>query len=378
MPILCGVSPRSLDAAHDAALVAAVALADRTGLGPVQPLDVVAGDPADGLGRAADEHGADLLVTTADDGVDRLAAQAIVPLLVVRDAAPFLAWAAGRAPLRVVLGWDDTSTTAAAVEVVASLRRAGPVDVEVVHVYFPDEAAGRYGLRVESLVEASPELEALLRRDITHQLGELPGDGAVTILPLRGLGRTSDHVLAHAEAVGADLIVVGNHHRGGLRRLSSVATHVLAEASTSVLLVPRRPGLAVELAPPLHTVVVATDGSAFGNRAIGYAYRLVPEGGEVHLVRVVRPDDVTAHGELVDQLLRLHPSSRPRTRTVAHVVRDDDPVHGIATTAERVGADVVCIASHGRTGIARLLGGSVTDRLLHVCRRPVLVVHPVE
>jgi nucleotide-binding universal stress UspA family protein len=39
---------------------------------------------------------------------------------------------------------------------------------------------------------------------------------------------------------------------------------------------------------------------------------------------------------------------------------------------------VVCIASHGRAGISRALIGSVTDRLLHMCRRPVLVLHPVE
>jgi len=352
MSILCAVLSRAPGGAPDPALEAARAIAGRVGLDPPR-------------------------VVTSEAALERLAHDATEPLLVVRDPAPFLAWGQGRGPLRAVLGWDDTATTAAALEPLVTLRRAGPVDVEVVHVYYPDEVAARYGLHVESLVEPSPRLEALLRRDVAHQLGELPGDGALAITPAIGLGRIGDHLLERAEASAADLVVVGNHHRGGLRRLSSVAARVLADARTSLLLVPLRPDAALDHAPRFETAVVATDGSAFANRAIPYAYRLIPGCGEVHLIRVVGSDEQVDDHTLIEGLLRLRPSGRPDTRTVAHVVRDGDPAHAIATTAERVGADVVCIASHGRAGVLRVLIGSVTDRLLHLCRRPVLL-HPVE
>jgi nucleotide-binding universal stress UspA family protein len=36
----------------------------------------------------------------------------------------------------------------------------------------------------------------------------------------------------------------------------------------------------------------------------------------------------------------------------------------------------VCIASHGRTGLTRALMGSVADKLLRACRRPVLILRP--
>jgi nucleotide-binding universal stress UspA family protein len=127
----------------------------------------------------------------------------------------------------------------------------------------------------------------------------------------------------------------------------------------------------------LQIAVVATDGSAFANHAVPYAYRLVPENGEVHLVRVVGAGEDVDDRALLDDLMTLRPRARA-TRTFPHVVRDRDPAHGIAIAAEQVGADVVCIASHGRAGITRAVIGSVTDRLLHVCRRPVLVVHPVD
>lgn len=293
------------------------------------------------------------------------------PLLVVRDARRL----ARQGPLRAVLGWDDTATSGAALDFVVAMRRHAPVDLEVVNVYFPDDAARRYGVKVESMVDRSPALEALLRRDLEHDVGVVPGHGDVRFTTLRALGRIADPLFEHVESVGADLIVVGTHHRAGLRRLSSVAAHVLGESSVAALLVPLRPEASLQRAPEFKTAAVATDGSAFANRAIPYAYRMIPPKGEVHLIRVVERHADIDDRALVEELERLCPPDR---HSFVHVVRDQDPAHAIATTAERVGADVVCISSHCRTGLSKLLSGSVTDRLLHVCRRPVLVVHTVE
>jgi nucleotide-binding universal stress UspA family protein len=59
-----------------------------------------------------------------------------------------------------------------------------------------------------------------------------------------------------------------------------------------------------------------------------------------------------------------------------HVVRGDDAAAALAQCAARFGVDVICIASHGRSGITRALVGSVADRLLRATRRPVLVLRP--
>lgn len=345
---------------------------------------------------AAPTHGGDIAAITADAIASRLAdphllvASAYTPnltdvvrasgstVLIVRDPEPFVAWSRGEARLRVVLGWDDTMTTAAAVAQIVALRRAGPVDVEVVHVYFPDEAGRRYGVHVDSMVDPSPRLEALLRRDIAHQLEGLAGEGELVITPHLGIGRIADVLMEHAERTGAHLLAVGDHHRGGLRRLSSVASHVVADACTSLLVAPRAGSPAVDVAPPFRVALAATDGSAFANRAIGYAFRLVPDDGEIHLVRVVAADTTFDHETAVAALRAARPAARHAVRFVIHIVRDADAARGIATVAEQVGADVVCVASHARAGITRALFGSVTDRILHVCRRPVLVIHPSE
>jgi len=54
-----------------------------------------------------------------------------------------------------------------------------------------------------------------------------------------------------------------------------------------------------------------------------------------------------------------------------------EPAAAITAAAERLDADVVCIAPHGRGTFERLGLGSVAERVVMSCQRPVLVVHPV-
>ncbi|MDM0022566.1 universal stress protein [Variovorax saccharolyticus] len=56
-------------------------------------------------------------------------------------------------------------------------------------------------------------------------------------------------------------------------------------------------------------------------------------------------------------------------------VIDGHVVHeGIVDTAIAIGADLIVMGSHGRTGIEKLLLGSVTQRVLQDAKCPVLVV----
>jgi len=364
MSILCLLDPGQ----PDGTLATATALARRLGV----PAEVITA--TDEAANRRERPGApELIVLPPKHAHPR----APVPLLVARDPRPFEAWASGSRPLRVLIGWADDTASEAALATVVTWRRAGPVDVVLAYVYYPDEAAARYGVHAASMVEPTPALEQLIVRDIAHRVGELPGTGEVAIVPKLGLGRLADHLMELADAREVDVIAAGHHHHGGLRRLSSVAERVVGDARQSVLLAPITPEAPLAEHPQVRVVVAATDGSPLGNHAVPYAYALAPEGGEVHLVNVIgrhaSVDDAARTAELL-ALGRGH----ERAHTSAHVVRDDDPARAIAHVAERLGADVVCIASHGRTAVARVLFGSVTDRLLHLCRRPVLVLHPSE
>jgi nucleotide-binding universal stress UspA family protein len=359
------------------------------GTGITVKREVLIGHAEESLMAFAETEDADLVIVTSQGegqrqerrlgGVsEKLAVRASRPLLVVRDAAPFIAWAAGERPLRVLVGIDESAACQAAIQFVKTLRRAGPVDVVVGHVYFPDEAARRYGMRHVSMVEPIPELEQLLVRDLKRRLGDVPGEGGVLIQPRLGLGRIGDHMLETADAQKVDLIIIGNRRKAGLKRLSSALAVVLHDAQQSVVCVPLTPDAAMDDVPTVRIAVAATDRSGFGNLAIPWAYGMVGDRGEVHIVHVVEEEDDAHDADIVHELLELAPPSRMGVTTRAHVVHGDDPARTIAETAERIGGDVICICSHGRSGLTRALVGSVADKLMRACHRPVLVLRPIE
>jgi nucleotide-binding universal stress UspA family protein len=63
------------------------------------------------------------------------------------------------------------------------------------------------------------------------------------------------------------------------------------------------------------------------------------------------------------------------TRT--EIVHSDDVVRSVCQSAERLGADVICVASHGGSAIVQTLLGSVTEGVMKHSRVPVIVVQPL-
>jgi nucleotide-binding universal stress UspA family protein len=59
--------------------------------------------------------------------------------------------------------------------------------------------------------------------------------------------------------------------------------------------------------------------------------------------------------------------------TEVEVLEDRDVAGALCAEAERFGADLVCLASHGLGG-SRALHGSVAKSMLKAIRRPLLVI----
>lgn len=55
-------------------------------------------------------------------------------------------------------------------------------------------------------------------------------------------------------------------------------------------------------------------------------------------------------------------------------VRYGNPARVVCQYADEVGAAVILIASHGRSGFERAVFGSVAEKVLRTCRQPVMVV----
>jgi nucleotide-binding universal stress UspA family protein len=204
-----------------------------------------------------------------------------------------------------------------------------------------------------------------------------------------------------ARGRGADLIVMTTHGRGGLGRwiYGSVAEEVLRHTATPVLLVSATTDHTWPTDRPL-LILLPLDGSAVAEAAIEPTGAFAASvNAEVILLRVV-PTIVPPPAELsgvfapvkvptadgnerqraLDHAWRYLEDVATRLRATARV-REERVVAGspdstIAKTALELGVDLVAMATHGRTGLARALMGSVTDATIRRSALPLLLVRP--
>jgi nucleotide-binding universal stress UspA family protein len=345
--------------------------------------ELVIGTPDEALVHFAETEGSDLIViasrsvktdnTALGTTASEVIARTTVPVIVIRDPAPWLAHLRGQRPLRVLLGIDDSATCDLGIQWTQALRAKSPLEVVLGAIYYPDDAAAHYGLQAKNMVDRDPQIETLMTRDLLRRFGG--SKQGVTARAQRGLGRIGDHVLELASEEKVDAIVVGTGQKTGLGRLGSVSSVIVQEAKQSVVCVPPQAMVPTAVVPAVRSTLVPTDLSTFANRAVAYAFSLAQQDGEVHIVHVIKEDAEVDEADLARQLRALAPLGSTQ-KVHAHVVRGDDAADTLAQCAALHGVDVICISSHGRSGIARALVGSVADRLLRATRLPVLVLRP--
>jgi nucleotide-binding universal stress UspA family protein len=202
----------------------------------------------------------------------------------------------------------------------------------------------------------------------------------------------------YSRAHDISLIVMSTHGRSGLSRawLGSVAAGVIREAAVPVLLVrPRKGGARPGTALRMRRILVPLDGSPAAEAILPHASALGKlTGGTLLLVHVVEPwfrigDAVLVPATNVDEeetaqrrasaqvyLERIAASLRTDGVTVGVAVVEGEAVHAIQDTATAQKADLIALATHGRTGWQRLAMGSIADKVVRASNLPVLVFRP--
>ena len=139
---------------------------------------------------------------------------------------------------------------------------------------------------------------------------------------------------------------------------------------------------------PIHTILHPTDFSARAKSAFDlacavardYDARLVvvhvkpPRmmGGEVHAL-ITTPEEVDR--ELRGELDKLQPQDA--SIKIERVLKEGDAGTQILRMAKEISSDVIVMGTHGRTGLSRLLMGSVAEAVSRKAHCPVLTVkHP--
>lgn len=296
----------------------------------------------------------------------------------------------------ILVPLDGSAHAESAIPVAAHIARAsGGVLLLVRVVAYPDDATTEYHT-------ASAYVEQQAQR---AELGGLPIQTQI----LTGL--PDARILTSIESQKIDLVVMSSQGETGLKRwaFGSVAQKVLQHSRASVLILRESAGPLSNLHPeglrPVR-VLVALDGSSLAETALAPAAALSaalspPEQGSLHLVRVLPLPPPTNAVEATSGVRQLDLSAaqtslqvtaealqdRGNLSLTTSVVAHPDVAETLIRIAEegvpvspehdaRDACDIIALTTHGRSGPARWIMGSIAERVLDGTRLPLFVVHP--
>ncbi|MFN8624005.1 MAG: universal stress protein [Chloroflexota bacterium] len=292
--------------------------------------------------------------------------------------------------MKVLLATDGSAPSGIATDLVASLTWPEGTIVRIVTTLDTVRLAGPWATMTSYGL-------ADLESDLLDELEGILDAAAAVIAPTGAtierkvlLGRPSAAIVDQALDLGADLIVVGNRGQGPFRTmlLGSVSAEVVDHAPCPVL---------VARTPTVGRILLAHDGSELAAHAETLVAGLVPLAPlPVEVLSVVRAHEPSGetlapttvghateaysaaleesrvhHAEVAEAAAdRLAREGRP----TSWAVRAGDPARAIVSEAEAKDVQLIAMGTHGRTGLDRLVLGSVARNVLTHAHCSVLIV----
>ena len=307
---------------------------------------------------------------------------------------------------KVIVPLDGSDLSEQALPYARLMAKSLGAPIELLHAYdtLPPSLLGSPS-RPDVIASLDEGARQSALASMMSQRRRLESDGlSVNLTAQRG--NAADVIVAVAGAEPTALVVMSTHGRSGISRwvMGSVADKVLHTTANPMLIV-----RANVLGPPspessLQTVVAPLDGSPLSELSIPHAisvagalsagitllritptendYRrridmITPEMGAILDLHLANPEDMTA-ADAADTSAYLDDLRNRMRIDHAHGVAADHQVNDnvAQTIIDRAAAppSLVVMTTHGRSGLGRMVLGSVTDRVIRHSNLPVLVI----
>ncbi len=306
---------------------------------------------------------------------------------------------------RILVPLDGSDRAEQAIATAANLARVSNGSIVLLQVVNPDTThvetpAISIGILDAEIEHAKQYLAMIAACNVLSGIGVttevLTGDPALTIFPA-----------AHAHQ--ADLIIMCSHGSTGVRRwgIGSVSQKVARCSPLPVLILREGAGVPTNLHPggirPVR-VQVALDGSPLAEAALLPAAQLsaalsAPAPGALHLVHVLpfstqdeqairesAQKEAETYLQTIQQRLHTEDAADLKLQITTLVETNTDVADALICMAENsegmeadenfAGCDCIAMATHGRGGLQRWLIGSITERVLHATKLPLLIIRP--
>ena len=296
---------------------------------------------------------------------------------------------------KILVPLDGSKLSEAVLPYAGFLAKAFGAEVSLVHVGEPvlEEHAPEHKVFLDQI---SGQMLAYGKAYLNDQARRLQQKG----ISAKGevlLGRAADEIATYADQQGMDLVAMGTHGRAGLARwrYGSVANELRNRLPMPILLIRPMEELSEAAAaarePLLLRVVVPLDGSQVAEQALVHARELASRLElEVHLLRVVSrpaptyigPEAVEYYYDLESELEKVateYLQTTQRTLEQQGLRVTSRIFHGYAADnivdyAEALDQSLICMTTHGRTGLGRVIMGSVADKVLQEAAEPIFLV----
>lgn len=205
-------------------------------------------------------------------------------------------------------------------------------------------------------------------------------------------GDAAREILRAAEALPADLIVMGTHGRSGFDRwlLGSVTEKVIRKTTAPMLTVPPHMPDAVPVGPGFKRILCPIDFSPASKTALTYATSLAQEAdAHLMLIHVLELPPETSYGappfdaeaytrtyeeESKHRLRALVPDEVRTYCTVEEMAVTGKPYQEILRVAKEQAVELIVLGVHGRGAADRLLFGSTTQHVVRQATCPVMTL----
>ncbi len=277
---------------------------------------------------------------------------------------------------RIVMATDLSARSDRALDRAAMLACEHRAELTIVHVIDEDLPA--------SFADAQKETAMGIIREHIHKILL---DSGLNISIEIVFGRAYVDILEVSERLEADLLVLGVHRADAFKDMfrGTTAERVIRAGNTPILLVKDRVDAAYQ------KIVVGVDFSVYSRRAIEFAVKFAPDGA-FHLVhaydvpfkgflygpnarREVTKQHQIEFENMIDQEMGTFVASLDsKAPLLNHVMKEGTVREVIDQEVGRLKPGLLVIGTHGRTGVAHALLGSVAEDLLRTPPCDVLAV----
>lgn len=278
---------------------------------------------------------------------------------------------------KILLPLDGSPESESVLPFLRLLHAHTQVEARAIRCYQPLPLA--YSISSELIsVEAFNAFNEILPSSIANYLETLSNELDGIVVATQAIeGAAAEEIIEKSKEPDIDLVMMTAYGQAGWGRwlLGGVTSKVVRGCHKPVLVIAGEPSTS----PKIDSIMVAIDGSEHSLRAFKQAAKLAQAlKSELILYQAVAvPWSITdLEPELAKaqaSLQELADGAKDISTRVRVYSTDGDPY--ILERARELKADIIVLGSHGRTGLKRLLMGSIAEEAVHNADRPIMIVH---